>query len=191
LLTTSRAIVAQGWYESVGYREIEIVNSYPHFYKFLHDRKDQPLEKGTGRQFRKRVLEILHHHLRNHCGFTYRDENLMRFLEFRGPVNYKASFIADDAYFLATESLGTLLISEILAPSQKAYRELLKKAESMTREAVYSRFVFEPKAIKSFEQAGYRMDPEEYHVAMWKSLDGTKFSDVYDKSFVMPRLDFF
>jgi len=191
LLTTSRSIVAYRWYSEVGYSEIEAVNRYPHFYQFPRHSPNVELGKGTGDVDRHHILEIFHKHIRNNCGFTYRDEALMRFLEFRGPVDYRHSVVEEDAYFIATGSLGTLLISEILAPNQKSYSDLLKRAESMTREAVYSRYVFDENAAIAFEKARYRTDPEEYNVAMWKSLDGTKFSDIFDESFVMPRLDFF
>lgn len=190
ILTTSRSIVAYRWYSEIGYKEIDAVNRYPHFYKFPRNTKRKS-RKGSGKINRSKVLKLLHQHLRNNCGFTYRDDALLRFVETRGSISPEYSFVGNDAYFLGSRSAGTLLISEILAPTQKAYRELLKKAESMAPDAVYSRFVFEDKASKSFARANYQMDPEEYHVAMWKSLDGTKFGDVFDKSFVMPRLDFF
>ncbi len=191
LLTTSRAIVAYRWYAEVGYKEIEAVNRYPHFYKFPRRKPGARIRKGSSKLDRARVLKLLHQQLRNRCGFTYRDETQMRLLELRGVINPTYCHVGEDSYFLANEALGTLQISEILAPTQKAYRDMIKRAESMTREAVYSRFVYNDKAIAAFQRAGYKSDPEEFHVAMWKSLDGTMFTDLFDKSFVMPRLDFF
>jgi ribosomal protein S18 acetylase RimI-like enzyme len=193
-LTTSRSIVAYQWYCDVGYRVIDIVDDYPHMYKIFSPpqtlrKKDIPQKKH--KLDLKHVQKLWDWYGGRHCGFTIRNLKDLKSREMMDDFSKKLSISVKSGYALLRSRCDTIQYVEILARSQKAYRELIKLADSRAKYAAVAIQPFDRKAREAFEKARYRFDSGQYGVLMCKQLAGTTFDDLYDNRFVLSRLDWF
>jgi ribosomal protein S18 acetylase RimI-like enzyme len=193
-LTTSRSIVAYKWYCDVGYKVVDIVSNYPYMYKIFNPPKTFKKESASDKRHKldlKQVQYLWDRYGSKHCGFVIRNLKDLKSREMAGELSKKLSILVDGGYALLTSRYYTIQYIEILARSQKAYRELIKLAEAKSRYAAVAFNPFDPKAQKAFEKAHYQSDLGGYGVLMCKSLTGTTFADLYDDSFIFSGLDWF
>jgi ribosomal protein S18 acetylase RimI-like enzyme len=195
-LTTSRNIIAYRWYREVGYDVVEYPDAYPHYYKIPRSAaglRVQPAKsqaKASGFDYEK-TLELFDKYMEDRCGFVYRDIGSLKAREQFGFYDSRYSRIHDDGYMLANSQSGSLRISEVISLKSSTARSLLRSAAGMTKGGLFARFVFDPDIARLFERSGYHRDLGTYDVLMAKPLTGVSFDDIYDRSFICTRVDFF
>lgn len=193
-LTTSRNIVAFRWYRETGYEIVKYTDSYPHYYKVPHlARKPLPQKpQGKSASFDyEKTLDLFDRYMTDRCGFVFRDIGSLRAREQFGFYDSTRSVVLDDGYLLANSQSGSIRISEVIALKTSTARSLLKAAVGMSRAGVYARFVFDATVAHLLEKQGFRNSPGTYDVLMAKPLSRMKFDQVYDRSFICSRIDFF
>ncbi len=193
-LTTSRAIVAHRWYQSVGYEDVTIVDGYSHLYKILMSRPVAPAGRPSAKAQRldhRQIVANFARQWRNHCGFVYRTDRRLQVLERMGAYDPANSQVTPQGHLLASRQFGSSRVIEVLAGNKKTYGELIRSLERRTAAGVYLPFVSDPMAIEVLAKANYRRDQGSFDVLMAKPLAGANFDDVYDESFVISRCEFF
>lgn len=193
-LTTSRSIVAYKWYCNIGYKDVAEVDRLPHMYKYFKPSHKPDKKPNTPKEYRldnKKAQKLFEIYSQNHCGFVIRTMTDLKAREMDNVYDKKISLAVDGGYALLRISLGTVQFKEILARTQKAYKKMIKLAEAKAKYASVAIYPFDPVAQKIFEKAGYGRDMGSYGILMCKSLDGTKYYDLYDKSFLFSRIDWF
>ena len=196
MLTTSRALIAYRGYVSFGYREVEIIDNCPHFYKVLRRSAGAdpfpPGAKGkVAKLDLKKIGKIFENYARNHCGFVIRDIGVMQERQEMGAFEPRPSVLLDDGYLLANKQLGSVSISEIIAPDRKTARELIRRSESTSTAGIFARYVFDPEVARLLTKMSYRSDPGNYGVVMAKPLTDVTFDDVYDDTFLFTAVESF
>jgi ribosomal protein S18 acetylase RimI-like enzyme len=195
MLTTSRAIVAHKWYESVGYKEIEKVNRLPFYYKlFSPPRNPEKYLRRINQAYDldfKQVSKLFNRFTEKRSGFTIRTADDLKPVETLGVLSRDCSISTESGYLLARESTATIRVGEVFAESVASCRELIKFAEARAQYAVGVIHPDHPVVLETLEKMSYKSDPGSYDVVMWKSLDGTAFDDLYDGSFYLSRNDWF
>jgi len=193
-LTTSRSIVAFQWYCDVGYEVVETVDDYPYMYKILASPPSVIKKKRNVKKNKldvKKVQDLFDWYNSKHCGFVIRNLKELKSREMTDVFSSKLSIMVDGGYALLKSGCEAIQYKEILARNQKTYRELIKLAEAKAKYASAAIYPFDPKAQKAFLKARYRTDYGNYSVLMYKQLAGTKFTDLYDDSFMISELDWF
>ncbi len=192
-LTTSRAIVAHRWYESVEYQDISIVDGYSHLYKIMKGGKPAPRQTrvSTAKLDYRQVIANFARSRQNHCGFVYRTERRLEMLEHVGAFEPVNSQVLPTGHLLASRQFESSRVIEVVAENKKTCAELIKSLERRTREGVYLTFISDPHVIDVLERAKYRRDQGSFDVLMAKPLAGAAFDDVYDETFVISRCEFF
>jgi GNAT superfamily N-acetyltransferase len=196
MLTTSRSIVAYRWYLEVGYEVVDKVESYQHFYKIPRASRRPESFPATSHGSAKSInldktIRLFENYTRDKCGFVYREVGSLQARQYMGFFEPGASVALDEGYLLASWQLGSLRISEIIAPNQKIGRDLITRAASLAKGGLHARFVFDRVVAQTLVKSGFRGDPGSYGVLMAKPLVGTIFSDVFDDSFICSNIDFF
>lgn len=196
LLTTSRTLISYRGYVSFGYREVEKVNSYAHFYRIpRRSANADPFPPGPKGKAPKldleRILSNFNRYARNNCGFTNRLLGAMKEQQQLGYYEPKYSIVLDDNHLLASSQMGSLWVSEIIAFKQKMARELIQQAVKLSGAGIYVRFVFDPLVAATLEKMAFHQDPGAYGVLMAKPLADVSFDDVYDNTFLWSSADFF
>ncbi|MFH1891250.1 MAG: GNAT family N-acetyltransferase [Candidatus Zixiibacteriota bacterium] len=194
MLTTSRAIVAHRWYCDVGYKEVESMAKLPFLYKILHHSNKSLSAKKPASDVKidlTKVSPIFDWYTRDKCGFVIRNQNDLKVRELDGLIDRKLSVAVDGGYALLLKSFDSIQYVEILARSKRAYRDLLRIAESRARQSAISYQVFDPKAQGVMLESGYKADYGTFDVLMYKPLGSEKFSNIFDKSFTISRLNWF
>jgi GNAT superfamily N-acetyltransferase len=196
LLTTSRTLISYRGYVSFGYREVEKVNSYAHYYKIPpRGVKADPFPPGPKGKAPKldleQILSNFNRYARNHCGFTNRLLGALKEQQQMGYYESRYSTVQDDGHLLSNSQMGSLSVSEIIAFKQKTARELIKQAVELSTAGIYVRYVFDPLVANILEKMSFRKDPGSYGVLMAKPLTGISFDDVYDDTFLWSCADFF
>ncbi|MFH2055534.1 MAG: GNAT family N-acetyltransferase [bacterium] len=192
-LTTSRAIVAYRWYREVGYENVAVVDNYKYYYKLLSGAGRRPT-RATPSKYRLDddvVRDLFEWYARDRCGFVLRPPTHLKAREFHKIFDRKLSLSLPDGYALLTEGLAGLRYCELLAKTKKTYRELIRLAEARTSEAAVAIHPFDPKAEAVLLERGYACDPVQFEPLMVKSLDGTRFENLYDDSFMIAKIDWF
>ncbi|MCP4580407.1 MAG: GNAT family N-acetyltransferase [candidate division Zixibacteria bacterium] len=192
-LTTERPIVAYKWYLKAGYSDVTTVDNYPFMYKVFSRPNPKP-EKSTSREYRfdlKKAREIFDWYAKSHCGFTIRSAKLFKSHDMAGSFTKKISVMVDNGYALLQNNCDSILIKEIVAKTQKTYRALIRLAEKRAKYAVAAIHPFDPKARKALAAAGYQNDKGNYGTLMCKPLGKSRFSDYYDKNFMISKVDWF
>lgn len=193
-LTTSRSIVAHAWYESVGYRDLSLVDGYAQLYRILPRKSEAPRLKPKSKLAppeQRQVVANFARAMRSRCGFVYRSQNRLPYLERMTAYDPANSEVTPLGHVLASRQFGSSRVIEIVAENKKTYRELVKSLEARTREGVYLTFVFDPAAADVLVQSRYTCDRGAYNVVMAKPLAGVAFDDVYDASFAISLCEFF
>jgi ribosomal protein S18 acetylase RimI-like enzyme len=195
MLTTSRAFIAHRGYVSFGYREVEIVNNYPHFYKVPRRSAKadpfppEPKEKAVKLDLGK-IGRLFENYTRNRCGFTIREIGTMQERQDMGfYFEPRSSVVLDDGYLLAGKQMGSVWISEVIASSQKTARELLRRSAATSTAGIFARSVFDPEIARLLGKLGYRRDPGAYGVLMAKPLTDVPFDDIYDDTFLFTAVE--
>jgi hypothetical protein len=163
---------------------------YKHF-KPSHKSDKKP---NTPKEYRldiKKAQKLFDSYSQNHCGFVIRSTTDLKAREMEGVYNKKISLTVDGGYAFLRTSFDTVQFMEVLARTQKVYKQLIKMAEAKAKYASLAIYPFDPVAQNIFEQGGYKTDMGSYGCLMCKSLDGTKYYDLYDKSFLLSRIDWF
>jgi ribosomal protein S18 acetylase RimI-like enzyme len=196
LLTTSRTLISYRGYISFGYREVEKINSYAHYYKIpQRSAKADPFPPGpkgkAPKPDLKQILSNFDHYACNHCGFTNRLIGALKAQQQMGAFESRYSTIQDKGHLLASSQMGSLSVWEIIAFKQKTARELIQRAVELSTAGVYVRYVFDPLVAATLEKMSFRKDPGSYGVLMAKPLVGASFDDVYDDTFLWSSADFF
>jgi GNAT superfamily N-acetyltransferase len=196
LLTTSRTLISYRGYVSFGYREVEKVNNYAHYYKIpQRGAKTDPFPPGPKGKAPKVDLEKIRgnfdRYARNHCGFTNRLMGAMKEQQQMGYLEPKYSTVLEDGHLLSSSQLGSLWIPEIIAFNQKTARELIQRAVKSSCAGIYVRYVFDPLVATTLEKMSFRKDLGAYGVLMAKPLAGDSFDDAYDDTFLWSSADFF
>jgi GNAT superfamily N-acetyltransferase len=196
VLGTSRTLAAYRGYLSFGYREVEKVNSYAHYYKIpRRSAKADPFPPGPKGKTPKLDLEKIcsnfDRYARNNCGFTNRLIGAMKEQQQLGYFESRYSTVQDEGHLLANSQMGSLWVSEIIAFKQKTTRDLIQQAVKLSGAGIYVRYVFHPLVAATLEKMAFHKDPGSYGVLMAKPLAGVSFDDVYDDSFLWSSADFF
>jgi len=196
LLTTSRTLISYRGYVSFGYREVEKVNSYAHYYKIpRRSARADPFPPGPKGRAPKLGLEQIRsnfdRYARSHCGFTNRLIGALKEQQQMGYLEPKYSTVLDDGHLLSSSQMGSLWVSEIIALNQRAARELIQQAVKSSGAGIFVRYVFDPLVAATLEKMSFRKDPCSYGVLMAKPLTSVMFDDVYDDSFLWSSADFF
>lgn len=193
MLTTSRAIVAHRWYSSVGYREVEVVNQYPHYYKVLKTAPKAKAGKVAPAESFDRVQCVANftRFMKDRCGFVYRAQERFDYMETVGNLVKESSQTTERGHVIASTQMGAAMVNEMIAENQTAALEMIRWVESRVTNGVYCRYVFDPTVAKALTKAGYRSDSGAFDVFMCKPLGEARFEDVYDESFAVSRGEFF
>lgn len=192
-LTTSKSIVAHGWYASVGYTDVAAIDNYSYYYKLLKRHLTDHRQKvpKAYRLNMQQVRDTFEWFTQDRCGFVIRHKDGLKAREMQGIFDSKVSLSVDGGYALLLRNPVAIRFCEILAHTKKAYTDLMRMAESLANEAVVSIHPFDPVAAEMFLRRGYTEDAGAYGTLMIKSLDGTRFEDLYDDSFMIARIDWF
>lgn len=195
MLTTSRAIVAHRWYESVGYKEIEKVNQLPYCYKLFTPPREPNkykirINRDNGVDF-KQVSKLFNRFTEKRCGFTIRTLDDLKPFETFGVFSRDCSISTDSGYLLARRTTGAIRVGEVFAKDISTCHALFKFAEARAKYAVSVIHPDDPVVLQTLQKMNYTFDPVGYDVVMWKSLDGTAFDDLYDDSFYISKNDWF
>lgn len=196
LLTTSRTLIAYRGYVSFGYREVEKVNTYSHFYKIPRrsaktDPFPKPHKSRIAKPDLKQIVANFNRYASNHCGFIERLPGALREIEQMSYFEPRCTTVLDNGHLLASSQLGSISVSEIIAFSQKTARELIRRAESTSTAGIFVRYVFDHQVASALDKMGYRNDPGSHGVLMAKPLADASFEDVYDDTFLWSSADFF
>jgi ribosomal protein S18 acetylase RimI-like enzyme len=196
LLTTSRTLISYRGYVSFGYREVEKVNGYAHYYKIPRRSAKADLfppgPKGKAPKLDlKQIRSNFNRYARNHCGFTNRLTGALKEQQEMGYFDPKYSTVQEEGHLLSSSQTGSLWISEIIAFNQRTARELIQLAVKSSGAGIYVRYVFDPLVAATLEKMSFRKDPGSYGVLMAKPLAGVSFDDVYDDTFLWSSADFF
>lgn len=192
MLTTSRAIVAHRWYSSVGYREVEIVNRYRHFYKLLRAKPAKKAGKAQVEEFdRVQCIANFTRFMKDRCGFVYRANERFDYMLTVGNLNPAVSKVTEKGHVIASTQMQSALVNEMIAENQRQARELIKFVEQRVDCGVYYRYVFDPVVAAALDKAGYRSDSDSFDVFMCKPLGAATFEDVYGDTFTVSRGEFF
>lgn len=193
MLTTSRSIVAHRWYSGVGYREVEVVNQYPHYYKVLKASPKLKSKKPLAAVDFDRVQCVANftRFMKDRCGFVYRAQERFDYMETVGNLGKGTSKTTERGHVIASTQMGAAMVNEMIAENQTAALEMIKWVESCVENGVYYRYVFDPMVAKALTKAGYRSDTGAFDVFMCKPLGNVGFDDVYDESFTVSRGEFF
>jgi GNAT superfamily N-acetyltransferase len=196
LLTTSRTLISYRGYVSFGYREVEKVNSYAHYYKIPQRSAKAdafppgPKGKAPKLDFEK-IRSNFDRYARNHCGFTSRLIGALKEQQQMGYFESKYSAVLDEGHLLANSQMSSLSVAEIVAFNQKTARELIQQAVKLSGAGIYVRYVFDPLVATTLERMSFRKDPGSYGVLMAKPLTDASFNDIYDDTFLWSSADFF
>ncbi len=196
LLTTSRTLISYRGYVSFGYREVEKVNGYSHYYKIpQRSAKADPFPPGPKGKAPKLDFEKIRsnfdRYARNHCGFTNRLIGALKEQQQMGVFEPRYSTVQDEGHLLANSQMSSLGVAETIAFNQKTARELIQRAVKLSGAGIYVRYVFDPLVAATLEKMSFRKDPGSYGVLMAKPLAGVSFDDVYDDTFLWSSADFF
>lgn len=193
MLTTSRAIVAYRWYANVGYREIEIVNQLPHYYKVLKPSAARRKKKAAKAEEFDRLQCVANftRFMKDRCGFVYRAPHRFDYMETVGNLHPAFSKVSEHGHVIASPQMGAAMVNEMIADNKTQATEMIKWLESQVDNGVYCRYVFDPVVAAALERAGYRSDRGGFDVFMWKALGEVGFDDVYDETFTVSRGEFF
>jgi len=196
LLTTSRTLISYRGYVSFGYREVEKINSYPHFYKIpQRGAKVDPFPPGakgkTPKLELERICSNFNRFARNYCGFTNRLIGVLKEQQQMGYFESRYTVVQDEGHLLANSQMGSLWVSEMIAFNKKTSRELIQRAVKLSGAGIFVRNVFDPFAATTLEKLSFRRDLGAYSVLMAKPLEGASFDDVYDDTFLWSVADFF
>jgi GNAT superfamily N-acetyltransferase len=192
-LTTSTAIVAYNWYAGIGYVRVATVDNYKHYYKVFRRRSGRrrtTLSEENGVDMRQ-VRDIFNWYVRNRCGFVIRSKDTLKAREMQGIFNRRLSLSVNGGYALLSRTSVAVRYCEILARTKKAYGELIRLAEPLANEAIVAIHPFDPVAQEMLRRRRYTEDSGNFDVLMVKSLDGTRFEDLYDDTFMIARIDWF
>ena len=196
LLTTSRTLISYRGYVSFGYREVEKVNSYNHYYKIpQRSAKADPFPPGPkGKAPKldlKKICSNFDRYARNHCGCTNRLIGALKAQQQMGAFESRYSIVQDEGHLLSGSQMGSLMVTEIIASNQRTARELIGQAVKSSGAGVYVRYVFDPLVAATLEKMSFRKDPGSHGVLMAKPLTDVSFDDVYDDTFLWSCADFF
>jgi GNAT superfamily N-acetyltransferase len=192
-LTTARFLTAYNWYIQDGYRDIPAVEKYPYMYKIFKKPNKNPIMRTT-KEYKfnhKEMLALFEHYAKTHCGFTVRTPRHLKTREIENVYSKKLSILTDKGYALLANNTDSIIIKEIYATNQKTYSHLIKMAEQRAKYAVAAQHPFDSGAIKALKKAGYTIDQGNYITAMYKELGKDKFSNAYDKNFMISKVDWF
>jgi hypothetical protein len=140
---------------------------------------------------RRQIIANFTRHVRNNCGFVYRAENRLEFLERTGAFESANSEVSFNGHLLASRQFGSSRVIEVVAETLSSYGKLMKSVEQRTLEGVYASFVSDPMAVRSLLKRNYRSDTGSYGVLMSKPLAAVAFDQIYDESFIISRCEFF
>ncbi len=196
MLTTARILISYRGYVSFGYREVEKVNNYAHFYRIpRRSAKADLFPPGPKGKAPKPDLEQIRRNFNcyalNHCGFVNRLSGALKEQQQMGYFDPRYTIARNDGHLLANSQMGSLSISEIVAFNGKTARELVQKAVSLSGAGLFVRYVFDPLVAATLEKMSFHRDPGSYGVLMAKPLAGASFEDVYDETFLWSCADFF
>jgi GNAT superfamily N-acetyltransferase len=196
LLTTAHSLISYRGYVSFGYREVEKVNGYSHFYKIPRrsakaDPFPPPPKGKVAKLDLKQVLANFNRYAANHCGFINRLPGASKEQQQMGYFESRYSTVLDDGHLLASSMMGSVWVSEIIAFKQKTARELIQKATELSGAGIYVRYVFDPMVAGVLEKLSFRQDAGSFGVLMAKPLANASFEDVYDDTFLWSSADFF
>jgi predicted acetyltransferase len=192
-LTTSPALVAYQWYVDVGYEIVDLVSDYPTMHKTFSAPagKVSAAMKAEKRFDSKASLALFDWFNKDRCGFVIRNAQDLKRQQKQGIYERKLSCSVEGGYALLSNRQGCIRYAEMLARSKRAYSEMINLAESRARYGAVAIHPFDPKAQEVLAEKGYRCDYGNHDVLMVKRLGPDGFSDVYDDSFVISRIDWF
>lgn len=193
MLTTSRAIVAYKWYSGVGYKEVEIVNQFPHYFKVLKPStaRKTKVKAEAGEFDRLQCIANFTRFMKDRCGFVYRAPHRFDYMEQVGNLSRAHSMVDEHGHVIASPQMGSVMVNEMIADNKTHATEMIKWLEKRAEFGVYYRYVFDPVVAATLDKAGYRSDRGAFDVFMWKALGDAQFEDVYDETFTVSRGEFF
>jgi GNAT superfamily N-acetyltransferase len=192
-LQTSRSWGAYALYRRLGYLEVDAINSAPSVYCLMepvsNTAKNQgkttaPTEEGVARLFSEFTADF--------TGFVIRPKDFLGFMLRHNRVNAEVSFQGERGYLLATESLRTVQIEEIVVKDAGSQMELLEALELKAPKVIFDPLVTSPGLLRGYITRGYHVQMGRHFVWMAKALEADiAMKDVYGEDLYISPLEFF
>jgi hypothetical protein len=188
-LHTSKVLIAYGFYQKLGYRDV-IVNQSA--YKVIEETKKRA--KKSSRKVKldwNTILKIYNQTTKDHTGFVVRDRQYGRMLETWKRIQPENCIVSDEGYVLLKDDEGSMTIQELKALTKEEASRLVTKVEETARKTIIDRAVLDKTLQKIYQSHGFMLLENGYDLLMSKPLTDEEFKETYGNEFYATAADFF
>jgi predicted acetyltransferase len=191
-LCTSRALVAHGLYEKLGYSDINALNQYPRaFRSFPEPARDEP-EAQRAKKLNSRLVQRLYERAgEGRTGCAVRVRNWPQVILEERELKTNGVIVRPDGYVFTANWGRTLFIDEWVALTPAACRDAYRRLRQRRKSAWIVAQVDSQLLLTFLKAEGFSLAYGRYQVRMVKPLGRAGFDAVFGDRFSFSHLDTF